>query len=130
MKILDFNNPIYHQVRFLSIDAHALQHSEIHGRWSNHFQLTRLNLILEKQVIWSYKKSPLLSDYLYEYKSIRPNEYLILPKPSERGNITAKDFTKIRRAEECVGLIQKWAKEVYQAWRSNHLLVSQIADGF
>ena len=68
IELLDFNNSEYHISRFLSVDAHALQHPEIHGRWSNHFHLTRLNLIFDKKFKWDYKKSPLLSDYLNEYK--------------------------------------------------------------
>ena len=127
---LDFNNSEYHISRFLSVDAHALQHPEIHGRWSNHFHLTRLNLILDKNQHWDYRKSPLLSDYLNEYKLERPNEFLAVPRPLERGNLTAKDLTKATTADECVELIKKWAGEVYCAWSSNHSLVSQIADGF
>jgi hypothetical protein len=76
------------------------------------------------------KKSPLLSDYLNEYKLTRPNEFLALPKPLERGSTTAKDLAKATTAGECVELIRKWAGEVYNAWNSNHSLVSQIADGF
>jgi len=128
--ILDLNNSQYHMSRFLSVDAHALQHPEIHGRWSNHFHLTRLNLILDKNQQWDYKKSPRLSDYLNEYKLSRPNELLILPKALERGKITAKDLMKATSADECVELIRKWANEVYYAWSANHSLVSQIAEGF
>ena len=47
--LFDFNDPKYLLNRFLSVDAHALQHPEIHGRWSNHFHLTRLHLILQKK---------------------------------------------------------------------------------
>jgi hypothetical protein len=130
LELLDFNNTEYHVSRFLSVDAHALQHPEIHGRWSNHFHLTRLNLILDKKLIWNYKMSPLLSDFLNEYKLTRPNEILSIPKPLERGDITAKDLIKAKTAEECVELIKKWADEVYCAWSSNHSLVSQIADDF
>lgn len=130
LELLDFNNSEYHISRFLSVDAHALQHPEIHGRWSNHFHLTRLNLILDKKQHWDYKKSPRLSNYLNEYKLNRPNEFLTVPKPLERGNITAKDLTKATTANECVELIRKWAAEVYSTWSSNHSLVSQIADGF
>jgi Family of unknown function (DUF5946) len=110
LEILDFNNPEYHISRFLSVDAHALQHPEIHGRWSNHFHLTRLYLIFEKRVKWDYKKSPLLSSYLNEYKVSRPNEFLIPPKSMERGNLTAKDLTNATTAEECVELIKKMGK--------------------
>ncbi len=130
LELLDFNVEENHLFRFLSVDAHALQHPEIHGRWSNHFHLTRLNLILDKKLKWDYKKSPLLSNYLNDYKSNRPNENLIIPNPLERGNMTANDITKATTANECVELIKKWAEEVYQAWSSNHLLVSQIAEGF
>lgn len=130
LELLDFNNPENQMSRFLSVDAHALQHPEIHGRWSNHFHLTRLNLILDKKIKWDYKKSPLLSNYLNEYKSNRPNEYLVPPHPLERGNMTAKDLIKATTADECVELVRKWANEVYAVWSSNHSLVSQIANGF
>lgn len=127
---LDLNNSHYHIARFLSVDAHALQHPEIHGRWSNHFHLTRLNLILENKVKWEYKKSPLLSNYLNKYKLSRLKEMLVAPKAMERGNITAKDLKQATSADEGVALISKWAEEVYQAWNSNHKIVSQIANGF
>jgi hypothetical protein len=130
LELLDFNNSENHLFRFLSVDAHALQHPEIHGRWNNHFHLTRLNLILDKEQTWDYKKSPMLSDYLNAYKLNRPNEFLTIPKPLARGSITARDLTKVTTTDECVELIRKWANEVYQAWSENHALVSQIADGF
>lgn len=126
----DFNDPKFHLYRFLSVDAHALQHPEIHGRWSNHFHLTRLHLILEKKQTWDYNKSPLLSDYLNKYKSNKPNEFLKAPLPLDRGEITAKDLTKSTTAEESADLIAKWATEVYFSWRSNHGTVAEIADGF
>lgn len=130
LHLLDFNHSEHQQSRFLSVDAHALQHPEIHGRWSNHFHLTRLNLILDKKQTWDYKKSPLLSDYLNDYKQNRAHEFLAVPKPLERGKITAKDLNKATTADECVEQIKTWADEVYHSWSSNHSLVSQIAQGF
>jgi hypothetical protein len=130
IELLDFNNADNHLFRFLSVDAHALQHPEIHGRWSNHFHLTRMNLILDKKQTWDYKKSPVLSDYLNDFKLNKSNEFLIVPKPLERGSITAKDLTGSTTTDECVDIIKNWANEVYQAWNANHSLVSQIADGF
>ena len=128
--LLDFSKPQYRLFKFLSVDAHALQHPEIHGRWSNHFHLARLHLILERKQQWDYKMSPLLSDFLNEYKSKRPLEFLSIPKPLERGKTTAKHLTGTTTAIECVDLIKNWAEEVYFAWSSNLTLVSQIADGF
>lgn len=130
LQLFDFHNSENHIYTFLSVDAHALQHPEIHGRWSNHFHLTRLNLILDKKLNWDYKKSPLLSDYLNDYKINRPNEFLTLPSPLERGSMTAKDLTKAATGNECAELIKKWATEVYHAWSSNHSLVSKIAEAF
>lgn len=130
LELLDFSNLENHLSRFLSVDAHALQHPEIHGRWSNHFHLTRLNLILDKKQQWDYKKSPLLSEHLNEYKSNKPNEFLTQPKPLYRGEITAKDLHKATTPNECVELIKKWADEVYNAWSSSHSIVSKIADSF
>ena len=129
LELLDLSNSKYHLSRFLSVDAHALQHPEIHGRWSNHFHLTRLTLILDRKQQWDYQKSPLLSNYLNEYKLNRPNEFLVQPKPLFRGKITAKDLEKATTADECIDLIKRWADEVYHAWSPNHQLVSQIADG-
>jgi hypothetical protein len=126
----DFNDPKYHLYRFLSVDAHALQHPEIHGRWSNHFHLTRLHLILQKKQTWDYNKSPLLSDFLNKYKSNKSNEFLKAPMPLDRGKITAKDLINSTTAEESAELILKWADEVYNAWNSNHGTVAEIADGF
>lgn len=130
LQLLDFNNSEHQISRFLTVDAHALQHPEIHGLWSNHFHLTRLTLILVKKQSWDYKKSPLLSDYLNNYKQNKPNKFLEIPKPMERGKINAKDLTKVTRADECVELIKKWADEVYHSWSASHSIVSQIADGF
>jgi hypothetical protein len=114
IQFLDFNNSEHHISRFLS----------------NHFHLTRLNLILDKKQTWDYKKSPLLSNYLNVYKQNRPNEFLAVPKPLDRGKITVKDLTKATTSVECVEQIKIWADEVYHSWSSNHSIVSQIADGF
>lgn len=128
--LLDFSNANYHIPRFLSVDAHALQHPEIHGRWSNHFHLTRLHLILVRKVKWDYKISPQLSNYLNEYKVNNPTEMLAPPPLLNRGKMTAQDLTKATTADECTNVIQQWAEEVYQTWSTHHGVVSGIAEGF
>ena len=70
-EILDFNNPLYYKTRFLSVDAMALQHCEIHGPWNNHIHLTRLFLIFEMGIDWNYSKTPLLSAIINQYKKYK-----------------------------------------------------------
>ncbi|WP_424963752.1 DUF5946 family protein [Ekhidna sp.] len=78
---IDYSRTENHIYRFLSVDAHTLQHPEIHGRWNNHFHLTRLHLILRQQVMWNYKLSPELSDHLNRYKAQHMDEILNPPQP-------------------------------------------------
>ena len=126
---LDADHP-HHLLKFLSVDAHALQHPEIHGRWSNHFHLARLHLILAENRSWDYTKSPRLSDYLKVYKIGKATEFLNAPLPMERGSLTAKDLTDGATEEAKSNLIQQWAKQVYFAWRANLPVIAPIADGF
>lgn len=127
---LDLHDPLNHMSVFLSVDAHALQHPEVHGRWSNHFHLTRLDLLIDKKQDWTYKKSPLLSDYLNAYKKDRQDEVMVVPDPMKRGRLTSLDLARVTTAGECRTLVRDWAYEVYQAWQANHALVGRISLGF
>lgn len=73
---LDYSIATNHLFRFVSVDAHALQHPEIHGRWNNHFHLTRLHLIFQYKIKWNYKLSSKLSGHLNRYKAHKGNEHL------------------------------------------------------
>ena len=127
----DFTIVENHIYRFLIIDAHTLQHPEIHGRWNNHFHLSRLHLIVKYHIKWTYKLSPQLSDYLNKYKLDKQNEYLTPPKILERGDITTTDIIeKSTNETECKVLINKWALEVYNKWSPHINTVDIIAKGF
>ena len=89
-----------------------------------------MNLKIDKKQTWDYKKSPMLSDYLNAYKLNKSNEFLTVPRPLDRGKITAKDLIKAATTNECVELIKKWADEVYHSWSLSHSIASQIADDF
>ena len=93
-QIMDYSNPENHLFRFISVDAHTLQHPEIHGRWNNHFHLTRQHLIFHYSIEWNYKLSPKLSDHLNEYKTYNSEEHLEPPSVFERGSITTIDVLK------------------------------------
>ncbi|MEO0333836.1 MAG: DUF5946 family protein [Bacteroidota bacterium] len=130
-QLIDYSKPENHIYRFLSVDAHTLQHSEIHGRWNNHFHLTRQHLIFEYKVAWNYGVSPKLSDHLNTYKADRSNEFLNPPKVLERGSVTTTDVRDGATNEaECQAMIEKWGQEVYQSWNQYHELVDKIAQGF
>jgi len=127
----DFSQSENHIFRFLIVDAHTLQHPEIHGRWNNHFHLLRLHLIFKYNIQWTYQLSPKISDYLNRYKVRNQNEYLIPPKELERGKITTTDVRKYSTSEtECKNIIMKWAKEVYSVWIDSHVVVDKIAKEF
>lgn len=128
---IDFSDTGNHIYRFLIVDAHTLQHPEIHGRWSNHFHLSRLHLIFSYEVEWSYQLSPRLSDHLNQYKANRLSEYLSPPEVLQRGNITSTDVRERSLNEvECKEAIREWTKEVYQVWGDSHSVVDIIAKGF
>ena len=128
---IDFSNPKNHIYRFFIVDAHTLQHPEIHGRWNNHFHLTRLHLILKYKVSWTYELSPKLSDYLNKYKVNKSDEYLSPPDVLKRGSITTTDVKKKAHNEaKCKEMIQEWAKEVYLAWENARSIVDKIAQEF
>ncbi|GAA3612208.1 DUF5946 family protein [Flavivirga amylovorans] len=128
---IDFAKPKNHIYRFLIVDAHTLQHPEIHGRWNNHFHLTRLHLIFNYNMKWTYDLSPKLSEYLNKYKVDKQDEYLNPPNALNRGNITTTDILiKSNTEVENKELIKKWATEVYKKWDTHHAVVDKIAKGF
>lgn len=128
---IDFSLPENHIYRFFIVDAHTLQHPEIHGRWSNHFHLTRLHLIFKYQVAWTYQLSPKLSDTLNKYKAVNKDEKFKASKPLNRGNITTTDILETASDMEKTKLmIWDWAKEVYMNWEGYHGIVDVIAQRF
>lgn len=128
---IDFSNLENHIYRFLIVDAHTLQHPEIHGRWNNHFHLSRLHLIFKYDFKWTYQDSPKLSDCLNKYKANKPHEYLIPAEVLKRGSITSSDVIAIASKEkDCKVLIKQWALEVYENWNKYHNVVDVIAKRF
>jgi hypothetical protein len=117
---LDHDLGIKNMTIFLCVDAHALQHGEIHGRWNNHFHLTRLNLILNRKVQWNYKLSPVLSRILDAYKLAHKGEIIGNPKCHERGRISVVDLEKVKSDIDYIDIVNQWAFEVYNKFVSGH----------
>ena len=105
---------------FLAVDAHALQHAEIHGPWNNAIHLLRQHLMLERQLTWQYEKTPLLSDFLKEYRR-RPNAAVpASPLPRQRGALTTTDIARAATPDEHRALVRQWAEAVYAAFAPDH----------
>jgi len=128
---VDYAKPENLEFKFLVVDSHTLQHPEIHGRWNNHFHLTRMTLVLKEKISWTYELSPILSNTLKEYKITHPSEVLTPPKIGHRGKITTSDVLLAQENSlECKNLIRKWAEEVFLSWQEHHHTVDSIAQSF
>jgi len=128
---IDFSENENHIFRFLIVDAHTLQHPEIHGRWNNHFHLSRLHAVLHYNVQWTYQHSPMFSDFLNAHKLDKKDEVLTPPKLLERGNITTTDVLEASTDEAtCKSIVQEWATSVYESWDIHHATVDKIVTGF
>lgn len=124
---IDYSKFENHIFRFLIVDAHTLQHPEVHGRWNNHFHLTRMHLILSYKVPWTYDLSPKLSTYLNQYKAQHADEYLHPPTAPNRGSITTTDLlAPAMTAEERKQMVRLWAEEVYSKWAMHHAVVDEV----
>ena len=128
---LDFYHPDNLIYKFLIVDAHTLQHPEVHGRWNNHLHLSRLHLILNHKINWTYKSSTRLSRCLNKYKQTHLDEYLIPPGPLERGSLTITDIISHSKNEQKLKeMIGRWAMEVYTSWDQYHRTVEKIAEKY
>jgi hypothetical protein len=124
---IDHAKSIENMALFMCVDAHALQHAEIHGRWSNHFHLTRLKLILEDGVQWTYSHSLRLSDALNAYKADHENQFILPPAVGKRGETTVSDLASCTSESDYLAAVQRWAKEVFAAYEHAHTIASSVA---
>ncbi len=127
-ELLDYNDPINYTSRFLSVDAMALQHYELHGPWNNYIHFARLVLIFEKKIDWNYMLTPLLSNVVNEFK--RDKKKILALPAKQRGRMTTVDLMSAQSKEACRELIRKWAHSVYEAFQVYRPEVEIIVSGF
>jgi len=127
---IDHKEGIKNMTIFLCVDAHALQHPEIHGRWSNHFHLSRLELILNDKIYWNYRLSTILSSVVDDYKNRHKEERILPPKPGSRGFLSVYDIDKTQSNDEYIQMVDKWAGEVYKTYIFSHPVSKKIAKLF
>jgi hypothetical protein len=113
--------------QFIFADAHCLQHSEVHGKWNNNLHLTRMYLMLEKEIEWKYAKTSRLSHVLDQYKSSHP-EILIPALPvQERGGLTVMDLIGLKE-KKLNSMLLKWANDVYRSYDRYHSSAKIVGD--
>ncbi|MFZ6818169.1 DUF5946 family protein [Undibacterium sp. Ji22W] len=125
---------IQHQTIFLCVDAHALQHTLIHGRWNNHFHLARLHLILVDHIQWTYDLTTILNEVLDDHKKQHPNEKIAEPDQAHQAKLTVIDVDASHDDDEYVRLVWEWAQQVYASFAEhdaiNHAIAQRLADSF
>jgi hypothetical protein len=115
---------------FLCVDAHALTHMQIHGRWNNHFHLARLHLILVDRVQWTYEYSSMLSEVIDAYKVGRDHEFILPIDTAHLPQITVIEIDAAQDDDDYIALVWRWAHEVYAALPAAHPIVANIANQF
>jgi hypothetical protein len=107
----------YAQVHLFSVDAHALQHPELHGPLSSHSHLLSLCLMLERGATAAAgSRKPAIEKFLAlgrSWPALDP------PPVGQRGTLTAKDVLEATPAERAQ-MARRWAEEVWQAWQPHH----------
>lgn len=122
---LGLHESTHNAYRFLIVDAHALQHPELHGQWSDVFHLTRLALVLGRGQKWRYDASPVLSRVLDASKDTLQSA-IYCPPVGARG----LTMWSVQQADDPLTAIIAWARSVRDARRPAWAVVEPIADAF
>lgn len=121
---------VQRQTIFLCIDAHALQHPQIHGRWNNHFHLARLHLIVHEKVQWTYDDSETLNIVLDAYKVKHAQELIHVPDAGGKSCLTVIDVDACPSEEEFIAMVWQWAEQVYAEHATSHDVAHRLATLF
>jgi hypothetical protein len=110
-----YTDPQYGAATFYGMDAHALQHPEIHGKKNNTGHLLRLCWIFERG---AQAQSGTVPKWWQTY--IGRNDIISLEPPLDRGKMTVVEVAAAKTPEEYEALMQQWALSVYKAWHGHH----------
>ncbi|MBI3713868.1 MAG: hypothetical protein HY253_13040 [Burkholderiales bacterium] len=127
---LSHEKGVQQQTIFLCVDAHALQHPQIHGRWNNHFHLARLHLIVHEKIQWTYDDSEILNAVLDAYKVKHAQEFIPPPDLAGKYCLTVIDVDASRTEEEFIAMVWQWAEQVYAAHAASHDVAHRLAKQF
>ncbi len=113
---LEYGNPAYGAVHLLTVDAHALQHSEDHGPRSNAFHLLRLYVLLERggdpRIGWNPQ--------WLKVQIGKTQGLPFLEPPDDQGAVTVADVHGAPTPGEHAERAWRWARSVWEAWGEYH----------
>lgn len=110
-----YNDPRYGAATFYGVDAHALQHPEIHGKKNNAGHLLRLCWVFE---YGQERHSGTVPKWWQGY--LQRNDIIYLPPPRQRGKLTVVEVAGAQTPEQHAALMKQWALAVYEAWNVHH----------
>jgi hypothetical protein len=96
------------------VNAHALQHPEIHGKTNNAAHLLWLCWLFE------YGGDAALAGGPPWWRRAARSEVPALAAPAFRGALTVVDVASATTPADHLRLAEQWARAVYDAWQAHH----------
>jgi len=112
---LRYTDPAYAAPTLYGVDAHALQHPEIHGKKNNAAHLLRLHWLFSRGEIARVGDIP-----RWWHDWLNDGDIPILEPPRHRGDLTVMDVAVAHCADDFARLMEAWARSVYAAWGEHH----------
>jgi hypothetical protein len=110
-----YTNAQFGVATFYGVDAHALQHPELHGKKNNAAHLLRLHWIFERSM---YTHAGVVPKWWQQY--LQRRDVPLLAPPTPRGTLTVVDVASATTTQEYANRMQDWARSVYDAWHVHH----------
>lgn len=107
-------NDIRSGVQLIIVDAHALQHSEVHGVRNNNYHLLRLLGIYRYGTSARIGANNAFLSPILDPKADVP--HLDSPQIGNRGRATITDVVSVQNINDSVDVIRSWGKDVLDAW--------------
>lgn len=121
----EYSDPEYMKSHRLTVDAYSCQHAGNDTKQSNQsVNVHLLGLYLAIELKMEFSVIPLhMKTIIEKYKNSFPR----LKKPDFAGTLNVTDVIKAANAKEHTRLVQKWALEVWRAWKDEHEVVKNYA---
>lgn len=118
----EYQHAGYAKVNMITVDTHALQHSEIHGRSNNPYHLLSIHLLMQQYADNSRAQRHIMTQLLKK-KDTWPE--LTPPPTKERGELTITDIIDSHSPEEHAAKVEAWGQTVWKSWQQHHSWASQ-----